>query len=100
MIHVGHGSAHLSNNEENGIRDAINGHSAKLTNFADQLKDYPRQTANIYADIAFHHGQLGEWGKSFSNYRKSLMTYPFSSRASSKMYVSFKQLIKKRVLRW
>ena len=99
-VHIGHLHERISDHSEQGIRNAIYGHSIKLTKFRDQLKGYPRQTANIYANIAFHHGELGEWGKSLSNYRKAMTTHPFSPQVHSKMYISFKQFIKKRVLQW
>jgi len=94
-VHVGHDSERISWNDERGIRGAIKGQRIKLTKFKGVLAKYPRQTANIYAIIAYHYSQLDNWSRSFTFYRKAVMTFPFSVKIYTNLLRSLKQRIRK-----
>jgi len=79
-VHIGHLHERISDNSEQGIRNAIKSQTVKFVKFREHLKEYPRQTANIYAHIAYSHAQLGEWSSCFRYYFKALRTNPQSTQ--------------------
>lgn len=96
-VHVGHGYGRISLNDSRGIRNAINGHRIKLVKFKNELHRYPRQTANIHAQIAHHYTQLGQWQVGIREYWNAMRIYPFSTLVYFRMLASIKtQLINLR----
>jgi glycosyltransferase involved in cell wall biosynthesis len=93
-VHIGHGHVRISQPSRQGIRNAIKGQMVKLVKFKDELRRYPRQKANIYATIAYHHSQLGEWSSSLVFYRKSISTFPFSAPIYAKLLRSLAERLK------
>lgn len=83
--HVGHGHQRITRADAEGIRNAIQGKHTKLRKFPDELERYPRRKANIYAGIAYHHSQLGEWGSSGGYYLKAFDTSLVSWRVYTKL---------------
>ena len=91
-VNVGHGPR-ISMFDEEGIRNAIKGHAAKLTKFRDELPGYPRQAAAIHASLAQHYIQLGQWRNGWAAYVRALKTSP----SSPDTYVSVLRSLKDRV---
>lgn len=75
-VYVGHGLKRITQNDKKSIWAAIKGESAKLVKFKDEIPKYPRQTAMIYAKIAHHYSQLGDWRNCLSVYRKAFAVSP------------------------
>ena len=92
-VHVDHGRQRITRFDEQGIRNAIKGHKAKLTKFRDELPKYPRQTAAIYTSIGHHHSQLGEWKEAVVSYLKALKTAPLSIDVYRSVLRSVKELL-------
>jgi glycosyltransferase involved in cell wall biosynthesis len=78
VVHTGHGHAQLSQLDEQGIQNAIQGHQALLAKFQDDLRKYPRQKAYRYALTAYYYSQLGDWRNSLALYWRSIKTFPLS----------------------
>lgn len=95
-VYVGHSHIRITRSDEQGIRNAIKGHKAKLTKFKKELDDYPQQTANILAAIAYHYGELGDWRSAFAFYGKAISTH----RLSLRPYVSLFRALKSQIMRW
>lgn len=79
-VNVGHQHERITRFDEEGIRNAIKGHSAKLTKFRGLLPKYPKQTASIYSSIGYHHSQLREWRNGTAFYWKAVKTAPLYAR--------------------
>jgi hypothetical protein len=94
-VHTGHGIHQISRSDEEGIRNAIHGHKAKLVKFKDELPAYPSQTAAIHVSIGHHYSQLGDWKNSAAFYRKALKTTPFSIT----VYLSILRSLARRVVK-
>lgn len=71
-VHLGHGSSRITSSDEPGIRNAIKSQAAKLTKFEGELPKYRRQTATIYAIMAHHYVELGEWWQALRHYTLAL----------------------------
>lgn len=71
-VHVGHGSARITSSNEQGTRNAIKSQAVKLTKFEEELPKYRRQTATIYAIMAHHYVELGEWRQALLHYMRAL----------------------------
>jgi tetratricopeptide (TPR) repeat protein len=78
--HVEHGHERITRDDEEGIRNRINGLQTKLAKFDTALEAHPTRAANIYGDLAFRHGLLGEWSQSQKYYQKALATAPLSRK--------------------
>lgn len=91
--HIGHGHKRITRFDEQGVKNAIKAHSIKLTKFKDELHKYPKQTANIYASLAYHYSQLGDWHNVIGFYWKAFTTFPFSVRVYGSLLRSLKQKI-------
>ncbi len=94
-VHVGHGHKRITRFDEDGIKNAIEGQRVKLVKFKDELRKYPRQTANIYAIIAYHYSQLGDWRRCIASYQQAIMTFPLSI----KVYVYLMRSLKEQILK-
>lgn len=77
-VHVEHGFEQITRYDETGIRNAIRGHQAKISKFQDLLDQYPHSTANVYANLGYLYGLLGEWRQSSRCYGRALWTEPHS----------------------
>lgn len=75
---VGHGHKRITRSDPEGIRNALKGEHTKLQKFPDLLDRYPRRKANIYARIAYHHGQLHEWDRCMGYFLRSFRTSTIS----------------------
>jgi glycosyltransferase involved in cell wall biosynthesis len=76
--YIEHGHKRITRDDAEGIRNRINGLQTKLTKFDAALDSYPARAANIYGDLAFQYGRLGEWSHSVRYYWKAILTAPFS----------------------
>lgn len=76
--YIEHGHKRITRDDAEGIRNRINGLQTKLTKFDAALDSYPARAANIYGDLAFQYGRLGEWSCSVRYYWKAILTAPFS----------------------
>ena len=94
-VHTGHGHQRITDSKESSIRYAIRGQEIKLVKFRGELAKYPKQTANIYAIIAYHHFQLGDWRRGVALYGKAVHTCPFSAQ----VYVGLMRSVKAVLLR-
>jgi glycosyltransferase involved in cell wall biosynthesis len=88
--YVSHGNIRITREDEQGIRNAIKGHKVKLEKFENELKNHPDHAALIYARIAYHYGELGEWIPSVNYYRQAILTSPMSSPIYKLMLSSIK----------
>lgn len=95
--HTGHGHQRITRYDQQGIRNAIVGKHNKLEKFSDELDAYPRRKANVYAGIAYHHGQLGEWDQCKEFYTKAIRTSIRSLPVYVKLLRSLYLLATKRV---
>ena len=77
-VNVGHDFDRITKGDEQGIRNAIKGHQAKLTKFVDELDSYPKQTASILSAIGHHHAQLGEWITAAGYFLRAVRRAPLS----------------------
>ena len=94
-VHTGHGLHQISGSDEEGIRNSIHGHKAKLVKFKDELPAYPSQTAAIHATIGHHYSQLGDWKNSAAAYREALRITPLSTT----VYLSILRSLARRLLK-
>lgn len=76
--YIEHGHKRMTRDDVEGIRNRINGLQTKLTKFDAALDSYPARAANIYGDLAFQYGRLGEWSHSVRYYWKAILTAPLS----------------------
>ena len=93
-VNLGHGHERITRFDEEGIRNAIKGHSAKLVKFTNELPAYPKQTAAIYSNIGHHYSQLRQWRDSVAFYLKALRTAPLSLE----VYFSVLRSLKEQVI--
>lgn len=77
-VYVDHGHDRITDEDEEGIRNAIKGQEIKLKKFGPELEKYPKRAGRIHAQIAFRYSQLGEWQSCKSHYRKAISTAPMS----------------------
>lgn len=98
-VHVGHGLGQITSYDEKGIRNHINAQLTKLKKFETDFCSYPRQAANIYADIAYHYGWLNDWRLSTSFYWKAIVAFPYSIKVFTSLICSLKQALRSTVLR-
>ncbi len=82
-VHVAHGHEQITRDDIQGIRNAIKGHLVKLEKFQDKLIEFPKQTANIYASLAYHYGQLGELKNCALYFLRAFTLYPISKQVLS-----------------
>lgn len=94
-VHLGHGHERITSFDEQGIRNSLKSHRAKLLKFREELPKYPTQTASIYASIAHHYSQLGEWKNSVAFYLKAVRTAPTSGH----VYFTALHSVKERLTR-
>jgi len=85
-VHCGHAYDNITRDDTTGICNAIRGQEIKLVKFKDKLQDYPKQTANIYANMAFNYSMLGDWRKSAAFYWKALRKDPLSKHVGSYIF--------------
>lgn len=78
--YIEHGHERITRDDTEGIRNRINGLQTKLAKFDTALEVHPKRAANIYGDLAFQHGLLGEWNQSRKYYQKALATAPLSRK--------------------
>jgi len=93
-VYTGHGREQITRYDEQGVRNAIKGQTAKLIKFRDELHKYPKQTAAIYSIIAHHYSQLGDWRNCMAFYLRALRTCPFSA----KLYVRLLRDLRARIM--
>jgi len=93
-VHIGHGHERITRSDAQGIKNAIKGQSIKLVKFKNELNKYPKQTSNIYANIAYHYSQLRDLKNSIAFYWKAFKTYPSSTR----IYINLLRSLKAQIL--
>lgn len=97
--HTGHDHKRITRSDEQGLRNAIQGEHTKLRKFPDELDRYPRRKANIYAGIAHHHSQLGEWERSREYYarafRTSLLSPPVYLKGVGSLLMGLQSLLRR-----
>lgn len=93
---IGHGYKRITIFDEQGIRNALKGERIKLVKFKKELSKYPRQSSSIYAIIAYHYSQLGDWQNSLTFYRKAIITCPFSAKVYIRLLHSLREQISKK----
>ncbi len=71
-VHIGHGSARITSSDAQGTHNAIKSQAVKLTKFKEELPKYRRQTAAIYAIMAHHYVELGDWRQALVHYLRAL----------------------------
>jgi hypothetical protein len=91
--YVDHGEGRITNESEDGIRNAINGQKTKLDKFDTELKEYPERAAQIYAQIGIRYAQLQEWDNCIKFHRKAIMAAPTNTNVYKKIFRSIKYMI-------
>jgi len=94
-VYVEHGSERISDNNKQGLLNAIQGQSVKLEKFKSELKQLPIQKSNIYSTIGFHYSQLRDWPAAVRSYIKAFFVFPFSLGLYKKIYSSLLILLKR-----
>jgi glycosyltransferase involved in cell wall biosynthesis len=94
-VHLDHGSSRITSSDEQGTRNAIKSQAVKLTKFKEELPKYRRQTATIYAIMAHHYVELGEWRPALHHYTLALRWHV----GSSMVYFNMLRSVKAGVLR-
>lgn len=74
---IEHGNERITQNDEQGIYNHINSHQVKFDKFEKELKQYPARASNLYGDIAFHYGLVGDWKLSLMNYYYAIVIDPY-----------------------
>jgi len=78
--HIEHGHERITQKDYQGIQNHIYGQKVKFDKFGEELKSHPARAANLYGDIAYHRGMLGQWKSSIKYYWLALKTAPTSSK--------------------
>ena len=58
-VKTDHGMKRISDNNKSGLNASLISYTSRLEKFKNILHQYPIQTSNIYASIAYHHIILG-----------------------------------------
>ncbi|MFC7021130.1 MULTISPECIES: glycosyltransferase family 2 protein [Haloarcula] len=75
--YVDHGRTRITRDDEEGIRNAIEGKQTKLHKFGDELSDYPAQKARIYSNLGKCYGQVGDNVNCVHYHIKAIKTHPW-----------------------
>tara|TARA_Y100000588_G_scaffold394762_2_gene517125 strand:+ start:818 stop:1672 length:855 start_codon:yes stop_codon:yes gene_type:complete len=92
-IYSGHGYGQISNNDINGIVNAIRSQKVKLKKFKKELDQYPYQVSNIYTTIAFDYGVIMKWKESIVYYIKAIYQFPVNPNIYRKIMASIRAFI-------
>jgi len=76
-VYTDHGHSRLTRNDKTGVKEAILSYNDRLVKFKSELHKYPKQTANIYASVAYYYGEAGDRKNSMTFFQKAFRKYPF-----------------------
>ena len=93
-VFIGHGKPRIGNNDKKGIENHIFSQLTKISKFENELKFYPKETANIFFDLARNYAQLGKWRDSINYYFKGIDTNPFSMKLYLRLLYHLRHSIK------
>lgn len=77
---VDHENERITRDDKEGTYNHINSLQVKFKKFDEELESYPDRASDIYGNIAYHYGVLGDWKLCIKNYWYSISTAPDSTK--------------------
>jgi hypothetical protein len=78
-VYADQGRKQISDDDEQGLRNAIRGHLAKVHKFGREISLYPKEFAHIFSAIGRLQLEIGETRRGLLSFLRALRTYPVSS---------------------
>jgi len=92
-VHVDHGFSRITSRDAASIRRAVFSQEDKLRKFKDELPRYPKQTANIYAQLGQHYAELGDWKRCLARHWQALCLTPMAYKPYTSLLRSARALL-------
>jgi len=78
-VYADQGRRQISDDDEQGLRNAIRGHLTKVHKFGGEINLYPKEFAHIFSTIGRLQLEIGETCRGLLSFLRALRTYPVSS---------------------